>query len=215
MKQTSKGMSDGKTRLQEETSVKNAPVRLAPRGRGAKNIEKKPSQMTKSAPRSGAGWASGKGAPRSGWAGWTSGMAELEAARRAGRWADGAPLGRGHGQPYLQAKYARDIRAQVKKVEGRPGQGWATRVKANDWITFKIPGSGGQKLVCRATKVRYFETFEAMLRECSVAACLPGLEGGVEAGVNIYKSFGTFSGATYAELEAAHDAIAIDVVPLH
>jgi ASC-1-like (ASCH) protein len=152
--------------------------------------------------------------PSQDWEGWRSGKTELAAARRAGRWADGIPLGRGHGQPYLQAKYARDIRAQVKTVEGRPGKGWATNVEANDWITFKIPGSGGKTLVCRATQVRRFQTFEAMLHECRVDECLPGLDGNVEAGVNIYRSFGTFSGNTYAELEGDFGTIAIDVVPL-
>ena len=106
------------------------------------------------------------------------------------------------------------MRSKLKTVEGRPGTGWAANVKANDWITFKVTASGGKKLVCRATRVRHFATFEAMLRECSVEACLPGLEGGLGEGVRVYRSFGTFSGATYAEIEAESGAIAIDVEPL-
>ena len=38
----------------------------------------------------------------SNWSGWASGETELAAVQRAGRWLDGKPLGRGHGQPYLQ-----------------------------------------------------------------------------------------------------------------
>jgi ASC-1-like (ASCH) protein len=87
-------------------------------------------------------------------------------------------------------------------------------VKAGDWITFKIPTSGGKKLVARALRVRHFDTFEAMLRECGVDACLPGLKGGLQEGIRTYRSFGTFSGATYAELESESGAIAIDVAPL-
>jgi len=97
------------------------------------------------------------------WSGWTSGDAELAAFQRVGKWPDGKPLGRGHGQPYLQPQYAHAIRCKQKKVEGRPGTGWAANVKPNDWITFKVTASGGKKLVCRATRVRRFATFEAMV----------------------------------------------------
>jgi ASC-1-like (ASCH) protein len=149
-----------------------------------------------------------------GWSGWSSGEAELAAAKRAGRWPDGQKIGRGHGQPYLQPVYAHAIRDQSKSVEGRPGIGWAASVSPGDWITFKITASGGKKLVARALQVRRFDTFESMLRECGVEACLPGLKGGLQEGVRIYQSFGTMSGATYAELESEHGAIAIDVAPL-
>ena len=148
------------------------------------------------------------------WSGWSSGETELAAVNRAGRWPDGQKIGRGHGQPYLQPQYAHAMRRLAKTVEGRPGTGWAANVKANDWITFKITASGGKKLVVRATRVRHFSTFEAMLKECGVEACLPGLEGGLDEAVHIYRSFGTFSGASYADIEAESGAIAIDVVPL-
>ena len=115
--------------------------------------------------------------------------------------------------PYLQERYARQMVGRLKTVEGRPLTGWAAQVKANDWITFKIPGSSGEQLVCRVTRVRCFATFEDMLRECGVDACLPGVHD-VDEGVQIYKSFGTFTGETYAEAEAAFGAVAIDVVPL-
>ena len=149
-----------------------------------------------------------------GWSGWASGETELAVAQLAGKWPDGQKLGRGHGQPYLQPLYAHAIREQSKTVEGRPGIGWAENVTAGDWITFKITASGGKKLVCRALRVRRFDTFEAMLRECGVEACLPGLQGGLQEGVRIYRSFGSFSGATYGELEGESGAIAIDVAPL-
>ena len=114
----------------------------------------------------------------------------------------------------IPLQYAHAMRSKLKTVEGRPGIGWAANVKANDWITFKISASGGMKLICRATRVRHFPTFQAMLRECGVEACLPGLEGGLSEGVRIYRSFGSFSGKLYADLEALGGAIAIDVEPL-
>ena len=149
-----------------------------------------------------------------GFSGWSSGEVELAMAQRTGKWDDGQKIGRGHGQPYLQPVYAHAIREQSKTVEGRPGVGWAANVKAGDWITFKITASGGKKLVARALRVRRFDTFEAMLRECGVEACLPGLKGGLQEGIRVYQSFGTFSGATYADIEGEHGAIAIDVAPL-
>ena len=148
------------------------------------------------------------------WSGRSSGEVELAVAKRTGRWEDGQKVGRGHGQPYLQAAYAHAIRDGSKTVEGRPGKGWAACVEAGDWITFKITGSGGHKLVARALRVRRFDSFEAMLRECGVESCLPGLEGGLHEGVRLYRSFGTFDSNTYADLEAEHGAIAIDVAPL-
>ena len=148
------------------------------------------------------------------WSDWASGETELQAARLAGKWPDGQKIGRGHGSPYLQPSYAHAIQELSKTVEGRPGIGWAVKVTAGDWITFKITGSKGKKLVCRALRVRRFDTFKAMLRECGVEACLPGLQGGLQEGVRIYRSFGSFSGATYGELEGESGAIAIDVAPL-
>lgn len=146
--------------------------------------------------------------------GWSSGEKELAEARCTGRWPDGAKVGRGHGQPYLQQKYALAIHHGTKTVEGRPGIGWATNVTADDWITFKISASGGMKLVARALQVRRFASFEAMLCECGVKACLPDFLGSLQEAVQIYQSFGTMSGATYAELEREFGVIAIEVVPL-
>ena len=37
---------------------------------------------------------------------WKSGATERDVARTSGYWPDGKPVGRGHGQPYLQPKYA-------------------------------------------------------------------------------------------------------------
>ena len=68
-----------------------------------------------------------------GWAGWSSGEVELAAVQRAGKWPDGRKLGRGHGQPYLKPCYARSIRDGSKTVEGRPGTGWASNVKADEY----------------------------------------------------------------------------------
>ena len=60
--------------------------------------------------------------------GWRSGEQERDAAKQAGKWPDGAPLGRGHGSPYLQPEYALKIAAAEKTVEGRPREGVCARV---------------------------------------------------------------------------------------
>ena len=44
-------------------------------------------------------------------------------ARSCGFWADGAPVGRGHGQPYLKRKYADAILLGKKTGEGRINEG--------------------------------------------------------------------------------------------
>ena len=77
------------------------------------------------------------------------GLARLATAKKHGHWEDGVPLGRGHGQPYLQPRYADLIRRRVKTVEGRANVGWAAIVASGDWVTFKIPGTNGKKLVVR------------------------------------------------------------------
>ena len=41
------------------------------------------------------------------WAGWVSGEEQRDAAKAAKAWPDGAPLGCGHGSPYLQPRWAR------------------------------------------------------------------------------------------------------------
>ena len=59
----------------------------------------------------------------SAWEGWSSGESQRDAAKSAKHWPDGAPIGRGHGQPYLQAHWARQLRNGLKQVEGRPDEG--------------------------------------------------------------------------------------------
>ena len=107
------------------------------------------------------------------WSDWSSGRHLLARVRADGCWSDGLPLGRGHGQPYLQPAYARAVRDLRKSVEGRPLEGWVVHVAAGDWITFKISSSGGQQLVCRVLGVRHFQSFEEMVRACGVGDCLP------------------------------------------
>ena len=156
------------------------------------------------------------------WSNFRSGVPELNEIRTAGAWPDGAALGRGHGQPYLQPQYAQAIANKTKTVEGRPGVGWAAGVAVGDWVTFKISGSGGRKLVCRVRRVRRYASFRAMLVDVGVAACLPPLAAAdgasqtmdLDAAVATYHAFGTMSGETYAELEQRAGAIAIDVEPL-
>ena len=147
------------------------------------------------------------------WAEWESGEAALEEAKRRGRWPDGARLGKGHVRPYLQPPYARSIRDGSKTVEGRPRSGWAAKVQAGDYVTFNISSSGGQKLACRVTRVRTFDSFAAMLESCGLQACLPGVTGGVAEGVRLYRSFGSSAGS-YADLETSVGVVGIDVEPL-
>lgn len=51
---------------------------------------------------------------------WRSGEDVRDIALEHGKWGDGEPIGRGHGSPYLQPKWAADIHAVVKRIEGRP-----------------------------------------------------------------------------------------------
>ena len=144
---------------------------------------------------------------------WDDGAEALQGIKRAGVWPDGSPLGRGHGQPYLQAVYATMLRAGTKTVEGRPNVGWAKAVSAGDWITFKISGSGGKKLVCKVDAVFTHTTFSDMLRFHEYHNMLPNAASFEEA-LATYRAFGTRDGTSYAQLEAEHGAIGIVVTPL-
>jgi len=64
--------------------------------------------------------------------------AALGRVRAARRWPDGAALGCGHGQPYLQPKYADLIKSGAKTWEGRAYAGWLENVSVDDSITFKV-----------------------------------------------------------------------------
>ena len=139
--------------------------------------------------------------------------ARLELYRARGTWPDGARVGRGHGQPYLQPAYADLIRSGRKTWEGRANAGWLTKVRADDSITFKVTTRGAERVVARALEVRAFDTFEAMLDHCGLDACLPGCAT-VAAGAKIYRSFGCFDGRSYADVEAEHGVVAIRVLPL-
>ena len=81
---------------------------------------------------------------------WPSGRAQLRSACSKTRWPDGARVGRGFPQPYLQAQYAVAVANGRKTVEGRPGGGWLAQgkgIKPDDYIRFKIPGRPGCALV--------------------------------------------------------------------
>ena len=54
---------------------------------------------------------------------WRSGEAEVNAARAAGVWPDGRPLGTGHDTPYMKPRWARATLCGDKTMEGRPNQG--------------------------------------------------------------------------------------------
>ena len=54
---------------------------------------------------------------------WKSGEDVRHKAIELRKWADGQPVGRGHGSPYLQPRWAASIHNGVKRVEGRPWDG--------------------------------------------------------------------------------------------
>ena len=129
-------------------------------------------------------------------------------------WPDGRPLGRGHGQPYLQSKYADRVKAGTKTWEGRVYAGWCTKVREDDWITFKVSGSAtGETLIVRALKVQRFVSFEAMLREVGLEKLLPGCTS-IHDGVELYRSFRCFGGTTYGQAETTCGVVAIEIVPV-
>jgi ASC-1-like (ASCH) protein len=144
---------------------------------------------------------------------WDDGSRALQQARNARQWADGSPLGRGHGCPYLQPQYALAMRSGKKTVEGRPHAGWAAQVSVGDWISFKITGTGGKKLHCRVTAVHRHVSFEAMLNFHGTHALLPSAST-LQAAVQTYRSFGTHDGRSYADLESLHGVVGIVVQPL-
>jgi len=76
------------------------------------------------------------------------------------------------------------------------------------------PETSGQPSASHQLRTYFVCLFAEQLRECGIEDCLPGVGGDVEEGVRIYRSFGTFTGASYAEVEAMSGAIAIDVEPL-
>ena len=139
--------------------------------------------------------------------------AALGRVRAARRWPDGAALGSGHGQPYLQPKYADLIKSGAKTWEGRAYAGWLEHVSVDDCITFKVTTRGAERVIARALDVRRFDTFEDMLDHCGLDACLPGCASR-EEGAKIYRSFGCFDGRTYADVEAEAGVVAIRVMPL-
>ena len=90
---------------------------------------------------------------------WTTGEEELAKARKDLCWRDGAAIGKGHPQPRLLEIYERAIAQGRKLVEGRPRNGFASNVQANDWLNFGISGSGGRRLCCRVIDVTSYDSF--------------------------------------------------------
>ena len=142
-----------------------------------------------------------------------SAAAKKELWKARGAWPDGKRFGRGHGQPYLQPKYADLIKSGAKTWEGRAYAGWLEHVSVDDCITFKVTTRGAERVIARALDVRRFDTFEDMLDHCGLDACLPGCASR-EEGAKIYRSFGCFDGRTYADVEAEAGVVAIRVMPL-
>ena len=91
---------------------------------------------------------------------------------------------------------------------------WLRDVSVNDYITFKVSGSGGRFLCVRVTEVTRFPTFDALIRHKGLSRVLPGVAD-VPDGVSLYRSYASRSGTPYWELERDHGVVAITVVPLH
>ena len=84
------------------------------------------------------------------------GMRARDDAKKLGMWPDGAAIGRGHGQPYLQQRWAVKIRDRVKVVEGRPCEGVSTSLAASSFpcrltcacCTYAVGLSGQAERLC-------------------------------------------------------------------
>ena len=69
----------------------------------------------------GAGWVELEGFSKD--CRWRSGENVRDNAIELRKWGDGQPVGRGHGSPYLQPRWAACIHNGVKRIEGRPWDG--------------------------------------------------------------------------------------------
>ena len=65
----------------------------------------------------------------------------------------------------------------------------------------------------RVRRVRYYNTFKAMIEDVVIYNLLPDHKSGIEDAVRVYRAFHTTRGS-YAELEEQHGAVAIDIEPL-
>jgi len=95
----------------------------------------------------------------------STGQRAIAEARDSGFWNDGMAFGRGHGQPYLEPKYADAILKGRKTVEGRPGGGFLKTsqryIDKGDYINFKVSGQTGRLLAVRALR------FSGLSEHCS------------------------------------------------
>ncbi|KAH8048886.1 hypothetical protein JL720_15735 [Aureococcus anophagefferens] len=110
-------------------------------------------------------------------------------------------------------KYAQEILRGAKTWEGRAYAGWATSVLKDDYVTFKV-GSGEERVIARILEVRWFRSFEAMLKNCGLGRCLPGVRT-IAEGVAIYRKFRlSRDGRSYAEVEPEVGVVAFRLRPL-
>ena len=146
-----------------------------------------------------------------------SGEHEMAKAINRGMWQDGEPVGYGHSSPYLQPEYAAAIADRRKTHEGRPGGGWidryGRRVARNDYIKFKVTGTG-RNLCVRVLHVQAFKSFEDMVKTVGISVMLPDLDHFDIAGaVRIYRGLSNQRGS-YSSLERQFGAVALHVEPL-
>ena len=148
-----------------------------------------------------------------------SGELALTRAKKKGHWPDGEPVGRGHASPYLHGKYAAMIANGLKTHEGRPGGGWLDfkrrRIARNDYIRFKISGTGRRGILCvRVLGVKAYASFREMIMDTGVTCLLPDLNAGdIDGAESVYLALANQRG-TYASLERHFGAVAVHVQTL-
>ena len=86
---------------------------------------------------------------------------------------------------------------------------WVTHVAVDDYVTFKISGSGGQILCCRVRGVERYSTFMKMLTCLGTDKVLPGAALDPARGAALYHTYCNRQGISYAELEKTCGVVAI------
>ncbi|GLC36799.1 hypothetical protein PLESTB_000781800 [Pleodorina starrii] len=103
----------------------------------------------------------------------------------------------------LMPTYLELIRSGAKTVEGRIRAGKWADVIPGDTFRFVSTTDAGVSVCCRATSVRQYDSFRAMLEGEGLQACLPGVSE-VAQGVEVYRSI-----PGYREREAAEGVVAV------
>lgn len=106
-----------------------------------------------------------------------------------------------------QEQYIEQIRVGKKTIEGRVDEPKWKDIKEGDRLEIVGFVDPTVKVVCEVLRRTHYESFEDMLNQETVEACLPGFEGDAIA---LYRSF-----PNYAEKEKMYGALALQVKPVH